>query len=109
MASALIIYFTLRNSFTYLAKSHPDSRQLDGAYRSALMDMGAGLDELYLAGSASARGILRQAAEEKLQGDKKLALLMIKGIPCSIYWMLCSDIAYGQYDSRCGIRRSFRY
>lgn len=62
-----------------MAKSHPDSRYLDGAYRSALMDMGAGLDELYLAGTASARGILRQAAEEKLQGDKKARLVNDKG------------------------------
>ena len=34
---------------------------------------------MYLAGSASARGILRQAAEEKLQGDKKARLVNDKG------------------------------
>ena len=77
----LPLLFILRLEIPFLIwqKSHPDSRQLDGAYRSALMDMGAGLDELYLAGSASARGILRQAAEEKLQGDKKARLVNDKG------------------------------
>lgn len=60
-------------------KSYPDSRQLDGAYRSALMDMGTGVDELYWAGTASALGVLRQAAEGKLQGDKKARLINDKG------------------------------
>ncbi len=60
-------------------KSYPDSRQLDGAYRSALMDMGTGADELYWAGTASALGVLRQAAEGKLQEDKKARLINDKG------------------------------
>lgn len=60
-------------------KSQPDSRLAEGNYRSALMDMGAGLEELYGAGTASALGVLRQAAEGKLQGDKKARLINDKG------------------------------
>lgn len=55
-------------------KSQPDSRRLDGAYRSALMDSAGGADELFFAGTSPALKILNQAAADKMQADKKAAL-----------------------------------
>jgi ABC-type transport system involved in cytochrome bd biosynthesis fused ATPase/permease subunit len=51
-------------------KSRPDSRRLDGAYRSTLMDITAGRDELLCAGTGAALGLLRETAADKLQADK---------------------------------------
>lgn len=52
-------------------KSRPDSRRLDGAYRSTLMDIAAGSDELRCAGTDSALALLKETAAGKLQADKK--------------------------------------
>ncbi|MFV0636164.1 thiol reductant ABC exporter subunit CydC [Mitsuokella sp. WILCCON 0060] len=55
-------------------KSQPDSRRLDGAYRSGLMDSAGGAAELFFAGTSPALKILNQTAADKMQADKKAAL-----------------------------------
>lgn len=55
------------------AKSQPDTREPDAAYRSALLDHADGADELRFAGTQSARAILDPSAAAKQRADEKAA------------------------------------
>ena len=71
----LLLYFIrLACSARIWRKSQPDSRRLDGSYRSSLMDIAGGADELFFAGNSPALKTLQKAAADKMQADKKAAL-----------------------------------
>lgn len=74
-ALILLVPFTARLSAPVLVwhLSQPDTREPDSAYRSALLDLGDGADELRFAGTRSALTVLKQAAAAKQRADEKAA------------------------------------